>query len=641
MNQLRALIDDRGAHVLDGAIGTLLYEKGVFVNVCYDELNTTRPELVEGIHREYVEAGAEVLETNTFGANPVKLSGFGLEGRTEEINEAAAGLARRAAGDSAVVLGAIGPLGLRIEPWGPTSAGEAEKFFVRQARGLLDGGVDGFLLETFSDVNELHQALRAVRSVSDRPLFAQVAFEEGGNTSYGTNVETVAKSLEELGADVIGVNCSVGPSETLEVVERMARTTDLPLVAQPNAGLPRVVGDRKMYLASPAYMARYAARMVEAGARFVGGCCGTTPAHIREIRAAVSSSTAVLEGRASAEPEARDSVRVPSDRFPKAQLPVGTVERAAAPLAERSSLGEKLAAGRFVTSLELLPSTGWDPAPLSAEAQRAEASGADFVTVTDSGVGLRRMGAIPAGMLLARDLAADVVVRYTCRDRTMPRMISDLLGAAAAGIRNVLLVSGDLTATGPYPDHTAVFDIDSIGLTNLLDHLNRGVDPGGQEVHPPTPFVVGVMLNQGAADLEREERRYRWKLEAGADFIVTQPVFDTKMLTGLLDRTGGGVQPPVIATVSPLSSLRDAEYLAHEVPGVKVPEEILSRMEAAEQRGPDASEAEGLQIAREVIAAIRPRVQGIQLSPARSGGELCLRLLREVAQREGNAAGVG
>ncbi len=290
MTDLRALIQDGVVHVLDGAMGTLLYERGVFVNVCYDELNLTQPDLVGEIHQEYVEAGAEILKTNTFGANPVKLSGFALEEKTEEINSAAALLAQMVAGDGVMVVGAMGPLGLRIEPWGPTSAEEAEDYFRRQAQGLVDGDVDGFLLETFSHLNEMHQALRAVRSISNLPVLAQVTFEEGGNTSNGTDAETVARTLDEWGADVIGVNCSVGPSETLDVVERMASVTEVPLVAQPNAGLPRMVGDRKMYLASPSYMARYAVRMVEAGIRFVGGCCGMTPDHIRAIRVAVSVS---------------------------------------------------------------------------------------------------------------------------------------------------------------------------------------------------------------------------------------------------------------------------------------------------------------------------------------------------------------
>ena len=290
MTDLRDMIASAEPHVLDGAMGTLLYERGVFVNVCYDELNLTEPELVKGIHREYAEAGAELLETNTFGANPVKLSGFGLEEKTEEINSAAARLARSVAGDHALVLGAMGPLGIRIEPLGPTSEQDAEDYFRRQVAGLLTGGVDGFILETFSDLIELRQALRAVGSVGNHAVFAQVAFEEGGSTVHGVKVETVARTLEDWGADVIGVNCSVGPAEMLEVVERMARVTQLPLVAQPNAGLPQMVGGRKMYLASPSYLARYAARMAEAGASFLGGCCGTTPDHVRAIQAAVNPS---------------------------------------------------------------------------------------------------------------------------------------------------------------------------------------------------------------------------------------------------------------------------------------------------------------------------------------------------------------
>ena len=634
MTGLRALIQDGVVHVLDGAMGTLLYERGVFVNVCYDELSLTRPELVEGIHREYVEAGAEILETNTFGANPVKLSGFALDEKTEEINRAAAGLARMAAGDGVVVIGAIGPLGLRIEPWGPTSAEEAEDYFRRQAQGLVEGQVDGFLLETFSDLNELRQALRAVRSIGDLPVFAQVAFEEGGNTSYGTNAETVARTLDEWGVDVIGVNCSVGPSETLDVVERMAGVTEVPLAAQPNAGLPRLVGDRKMYLASPSYMARYAARMVEAGTRFVGGCCGTTPAHIRELQVAVSASGEDPRKRAGAGSKAFVSVRAPSGRAFGADLAVPGARGTAVPLGERSRLGQKLASGDFVTSFELLPPSGWDPEPLVAQARRALEAGADVVTLTDSSTGRRRMGAIPAGILLARDLDAEVVVRYTCRDRNMLRMISDFLGAAAAGIRNVLVVSGDPTSTGPYPDHTAVFDIDSIGLTNLLDHLNHGVDPGGQEVDPPTCFVVGVVLNQGTADLAREERRYRWKLKAGADFVVTQPVFDPAVLTAFLDRAASVRQVPVLATVSPLGSLRDAEYLAQEVPGTQMPRTLLERMGVAEARGPDTAKDEGLKIAREIVAAVRPRVQGVHVTQSRAGVDQSLDFLREVSGRE-------
>lgn len=623
MSTLRDLIEDATVHLLDGAIGTLLYERGVFVNVCYDELNLTEPGLVEGIHREYVEAGAEILETNTFGANPVKLSGFGLEERTEEINRAAALLARRAAGARAKVIGAMGPLGIRIEPWGPTSEAEAEAYFRRQASGLLEGDVDGFLLETFSDLNELRQALKAVRSVSDRPVFAQVTIEEGGNTSYGTDIETVARSLDEWGADVIGVNCSVGPAEILDAVERMARVTNRPLSAQPNAGLPRLVGDRKIYLASPAYMARYARRMVEAGARFVGGCCGTTPEHIREIRDAISE-TQVAESGPREVPFA--GVRASVAEAAEGRSPV--------PLSERSPLGAKLQAGDFVGTLELLPPHGWDLSGLVREIRAAGEGGVDAVTLLDATRGLRRMGVLPAASVLRGQVETEIIMHYTCRDRHMLRMISDFLGAAAAGIRNVLLVSGDPTATGPYPDHTAVFDIDSIGLTNVIHHLNRGVDPGGHAVEPPTRFVVGVALNQGSTDLDRELSRYRWKVEAGADFAVTQPVFDAEALLRFLDRAGTE-RIPVLAGLWPLTSLRDAEYLAQEVPGVQVPPEILRRMAEAEGRGAGAAAAEGRRILDEILDTILPHIQGVHVSASRSGQDSALELIREAKLRSG------
>jgi homocysteine S-methyltransferase len=622
---LRDLIRDGAVHLLDGAIGTLLYERGVFVNVCYDELNLTEPGLVEGIHREYVEAGAEIIETNTFGANPVKLSGFGLEEKTEEINRAAAILARRASAGRAKVVGAIGPLGIRIEPWGPTSEAEAEGFFRRQATGLLEGDVDGFLLETFSDLNELKQALKAVRSVSDRPVFAQVTIEEGGNTSYGTDVESVARSLEEWGADVIGVNCSVGPAEILDAVERMARVTEVPLSAQPNAGLPRLVGDRKIYLASPSYMARYARRMVEAGARFVGGCCGTTPEHIREIRDAIS------ETEVSDAPVREAGAAAP--RLPAQEVAVGS---SPVPLAERSPLGRALAAAEFVASIELLPPQGWDLSGLITDARRARAAGMDVVTLVDAGRGLRRAAVIPAAIVLAGQVDAEIVVHYTCRDRHMLRMISDFLGAAAAGIRNVLVVSGEPAPTGPYPDHTSVFDIDSIGLTNVLHHLNRGVDPGGHAVEPPTRFVVGVALNQGAADLERETSRYRWKVEAGADFAITQPVFDAGALLRFLERAGAP-RIPILAGLWPLATLRDAEYLAQEVPGVQVPQEILSRMAGAEARGAEEAVSEGRKILSEVLEAVLPHVQGVHVNGSRGGVELALELAEEARRRAGIA----
>lgn len=628
MKTLREMIDDGEAHLFDGAIGTLLYDRGVFVNVCYDEINLTQPTLVEGIHREYVAAGAEILETNTFGANPVKLSGFGLEERTEEINRAAALLARRAAGQKARVVGAIGPLGIRIEPWGPTSREEARGYFRRQAAGLIEGGVDGFLLETFSDLNELREGIEAIRSLTDLPIFAQVTIEEGGSTSYGTDVETVARSLDEWGVDVIGVNCSVGPAEILDAVERMAEVTKRPLSAQPNAGFPRLVGDRKMYLASPAYMARYAARMVRAGARFVGGCCGTTPEHIREIRR-------VLAGEEGGALRIGLAGVTATSRVPGSNAGVG---RDPVLLGERSPFGEKLAAGKFVISLEVLPPRGWDPAPLYDLAREAREAGVDLLTLVDTPEGSRRMGAVPAAILLAGRGEIEVAIRYPCRGRSMLRIISELLGAAGGGVRNLLVVSGEPSRAGPYPDPTAIEDIDSIGLTNVLHHLNRGVEPGGEVVDPPTRFVVGVALNQAAADLAKEKERYRWKLEAGADFAVSRPVFDPAELPAFF-RQFEGKRVPLLAGISPVASLEDVEFLSQEVPGVRVPASILVRMEGAGGEGSAKGREEGRTILGEILDDILPRVQGVHITAARGEIAGALALAREVRARVGGAGG--
>ena len=586
---MRDLIADGRVHVLDGAMGTLLYGRGVFVNVCYDELSITRPDLVATVHQEYVHAGAEILETNTFGANPVKLSSWGLEPRTEELNREAAKLARRAAAGHALVAGAIGPLGIRIEPWGPTSIAEAEELFRRQVEGLRQGGVDAFVLETFSDPAELAAAFRAVRSLSDLPVIAQMTVGEDGRSSYGAEVEQLAADLDALGADVIGLNCSVGPAAMLEALERMARVTRKPLSAQPNAGVPRTVRDRKIYLASPDYMAAYSRRLIDAGARFVGGCCGTTPDHVRRIRDAVAS-VQPKHGRGRA---AAGSAPAP-EAFPVAEVP----------LAERSELGMKLAGPDFVTSVELLPPHGWDAVALIGAARRIVAAGVDAVHVLDSTPTRSRMASVPSGIILTRDGEIDPVVHYGCRDRNMPGMLSDLLGAAAAGIRNVLVLSGDPPTQGPYPDQTVMFDIDSIGLINVLKGLNHGLDPGSAPIGEPTRFVVGTMANPGALDLDREVERFGYKVEAGADFALTQPVFELAALERFLALTARWPVPLLVA-VWPLASLRSAEFFANEVPGAAVPDAVVERMRKAEAGGAQAERAEGIAIAREVVAAVR------------------------------------
>jgi len=597
--------------VFDGAMGTLLYTRGVFVNVCYDELNLTQPELVQKIHAEYVNAGADILETNTFGANPVKLSSYGLADRTEEINTAAVRLARAAAGSQAHVTGAIGPLGIRIEPWGPTAREEASAFFARQVEGLLEGEVDGFVLETFADINELECAFRAVRAASDLPVFAQMTVGPDRTTSYGTDPVTIARTLEDLGADVVGLNCSVGPAVLLDAIEDMAECTSLPLSAQPNAGLPRTVRDRKMYMASPEYMAQYARRMIDTGVRFVGGCCGTTPDHVRAMAQAVGS----VHPR-----HATVAVKVGPGVESREQDPV--------PLERRSAWGRKLARGEPVASVEILPPHGWDRNQLVVPARELKVAGVDAVNIVDTPRVRSRMGSVPAAAIVERDVGIETVVHYTCRDKNMPGMISDLLGAAASGLRNLLLVSGDLPAMGPYPDATSVFDIDAIGLTNVVHGLNRGLDPGGGSIGAPTEFVVGVAVNQGAADQEREVRRFGYKVEAGADFAVTQPVFDVESLERFLEKVDEW-RVPVVAGIWPFISLRNAEYLANEIPGVIVPKGVVDRMRAAHQKGEEAALDEGVTIALEAIEALRPLVQGFHISAPSGRVDVALRVLRE------------
>ena len=609
MADLRSLLSDGRVHVIDGAMGTMLYDRGVFVNVCFDELNATRPHLVEEVHAQYVRAGAEIIETNTFGANPVKLSQFRLEERTGELNRRAAEIAVRAANGRAAVAGAIGPLGIRIEPLGPTSLDEARDYFRRQVDGLLEGGVDGFILETFSDLAELEQAFRAVKSRCDLPVIAQVTVEgDHGKTASGASAEQAARAAEAWGADVVGLNCSVGPAVVSDGIERMARVTSLPLSAQPNAGQPQAVRERKMYLTRPDYMAQYARRLMDAGARFVGGCCGTTPEHIR-----------LISERVAAIQPTKVSVRVTREAANDA------AGRPAPPLAARSALGRHLAHGDFVTSVRVVPPQGWDTAGLVKDCRALAAAGANVIAVhEDRGSG--RLGVLAAAAIVARSCpGVEPLVHYTCRDRKLPRMMSDLLGAAASGLRNVLLLTGDPPGPGPYPDYRSVVDVDSIGLTNVVTGLNAGVDPSGNDIGDPASFVVGVALNQSAQDREREVRRLHWKVEAGADFAVTQPVFDVDQLREFLAEAEQGI--PVIAGILSLESARQAEFLQNEVPGVHMPDRVVERMRRAQGRGAGRAATEGVEIAREIAGALRGEVAGVQISAVREGVEAVLGLV--------------
>ncbi len=637
---LQRFLDPAEVVLFDGAMGTMLYAKGVFINQCYDELALRAPELVRDVHRAYVAAGAEVLETNTFGANRAKLATYGLEAQVGPINRRAAELAREAAADApggraVLVAGAVGPLGVRIEPYGPTSRDEARAMFAEQMTALREGGADLFVLETFGDLLELEQALRAAREVDPSvPVVAMTTVGVDLRTPFGAAPADVARALDAWGADVIGLNCSVGPQTILEAIEQMAAVTPRKLAAMPNAGMPRDVGGRRIYMASAEYFATYARHLVQGGAKIVGGCCGTTPEHVRAMAQALRVERAMARSTSDQRSAIDDQRLSAAETTVTPRGPALSAERssliASVPLAERSRLGAKLAAGEFVTTVEIVPPRGIDTTKLLTDAATLHAAGVDAINVPDGPRAQSRMGAIATSLLIEQKVGIESVTHYACRDRNLLGMLSDLLGAAGLGLRNLLLITGDPPKMGPYPDATAVFDIDAIGLTNLVAGLNRGQDPGGNAIGAPTRFVVGVGVNPAAIDPAHERQRFAYKVEAGAEYAITQPVFDPAQLERFL-RTIEDVRIPIVAGIWPLVSARNAEFLANEVPGVTVPESVLVRMRQANARSKEHAAAEGIAIAREMLELVRGEVQGVQVSAPFGRVELALEVFGGLA----------
>lgn len=602
---LAPFIDTIDEHVLvcDGAMGTRLYSRGVFINRCFDGLNLTQPDLVSDVHLEYIRAGADVIETNTFGANRIKLGSFGLSDKLHAINVQGVRIARHAAREQVYVAGAIGPLGVRIEPWGRMGVDEAEAYFREQAQALLDGGVDLFIVETFRDLNEVRAAIRAIRGLSDLPVVAQMTIEEDGNSLDGTPPEEFAPALAATGAAVVGLNCSVGPAPILESIERMAAVTTARLSAQPNAGRPRDIEGRTLYLSSPEYLASYARRLVQVGVRLVGGCCGTTPEHIRHVKAAVRTLSPG-RGRSTVTPIARPTAPVHPPMAPPT------------PTAEKSRLSSALARGKFVVLAELTPPRGHESGVLVDQARTLRIRGVDAINIPDSPLLRASTSALAAAVIVEQRAGVETLLHYTCRDHRLLGMQRDLLGAHAMGVRNLLITTGDPQRMDEFQDATLTFDADSIGLTNVVTRLNQGSDIGGQPVLPPTAFHVGAAVNHSALNPDEEVRRLRYKVEAGAEFVITHPVFDAGDLAAFIERAGG-IPVPVIAAVWPLEDARRAEALANEVPGVRVPAGFIQRLLDAEAQGRAA--AEGMAIAREIVRAVRPMVQGVEVvvAPAR------------------------
>jgi methionine synthase / methylenetetrahydrofolate reductase(NADPH) len=582
--------------VADGAMGTMLYSRGVFINRCFDELNVAQPDLVRQIHREYVKAGAEILETNTFGANRARLSAFGMAEKLKAINLAGVRIAREAAGEHTFVAGAIGPLGVRIEPLGPTSFAEARDIFREQADALIEGGADLLILETFGNLGELREAVTAAHEASGGaiPIVAQVTIDDFGHLPGGADTESFTREMDSWPVDVIGLNCSVGPKATLETIELMMQYTSKPMSAMPNAGLPTRVEGRNIYLCSPEYMAQYARRLLWAGVRIIGGCCGTTPDHIKLIR----SETRSLQPAAK-----KLAVTVETPHAKVHSLP-------AVPVAGKSKLGAKLAEGKFVSFVEILPPRGVDAKLEIAGARRCAEAGIDCINVPDGPRASARMSAQVTCQLIQQQAGIEAVSHFCCRDRNILGIQSELLGAHAAGIRNLICITGDPPRMGLYPDATAVFDVDAIGLVNIVNNLNHGLDIGGNPMGSQTAMLIGVGANPGAVNMDEEIRRLDWKVEAGAEYIVTQPVFDLDLLEIFLRRTEH-VKIPVICGIWPLTSFRNAEFMVNEL-RVPVPAPFMDRMQRVDNA--EKAREEGVNIAREMVVRVRSMVQGVQLS---------------------------
>jgi homocysteine S-methyltransferase len=599
---------EEGVLVCDGAMGTMLYAKGIYINRNFDELNLASPELVQRVHREYLEAGADILETNTFGANHIKLSAFGLENRVTEINQAGVRLAKEIAGGKAFIAGSVGPIGKPLTPRGPITSGEAESAFQEQISALAGAGADIIIIETIADLREMKLAITSAKRVCHLPIIAQMAFTEEGVTAAGNSPEEIVIELEPLGVAVVGVNCSSGPQPVLEVIDRMAKVRHGKLSAQPNAGQPQMIDGRFLYLASPEYLAEYARRYVTLGVSIVGGCCGTTPEHIRAVKAMVK----MLHP-----PKAKP---IPISATPVAEAASAIVVPAKPE--EKSAFGKKLGK-KFVISVELDPPRGTDPKKVIEGATELHRAGIDAINVADSPRAMARMSPISLCRLILEKVGIETIVHVTTRDRNLLGLQSDLIGAYGLGLHNILAVTGDPPKLGDYPNATAVYDVDSIGLVNIISLLNQGQDLAGNSISPATKFLIGVGVNPGAPDFEKEIERYEKKVTAGAEYALTQPVYEISAFEKFLKRVEH-LKIPILVGILPLRNYKHAEFLHNEVPGMSIPDKIRERIRLAGENAPK----EGIKIAQEALTEAKSMVSGAYLIPPFNKYEIALEVLQ-------------
>ncbi len=603
----------------DGAMGTMLYAKGVYLNKCYDALNLESPQLVEGIHQEYLQAGCELLETNTFGGNRIRLKAHGLEHQLKEINAAGVAIAKKAVEEyskkslkTAWIGASMGPLGVNSDPFGPISRDETADIYREQAEVLDKAGVDLFLLETFTHLTQLESAVEGVRSVSkDKPIVALMTVNDEGNSLLQESPDVMATRMNALPVEVIGFNCSSGPSIVLDVLETVRPLTEKYIAVFPNAGVPKQVGGRFIYLSTPEYFGSFAKKFVTVGANLIGGCCGTTPTHMRRVRDSILSTGHL--GKSSS------VLKEPTKAAPDVEI---------TPIEKRSRLSAKLAAGKFAVSVEIDPPKGTQFSKALEAAKACKDAGVDCINIADGPRASARMSPMSMAVILERDVGIETIIHYCCRDRNILGMQSDLLGANALGLRNVLIITGDPPKLGDYPEAASVFDVDAIGLTKIVHRLNRGMDVAGNPIGKPTSFYQGVGCNPGSLNFDLEMKRLRQKVDAGAEYILTQPVYDhatfEKFLTAYQKFP---VKIPVLIGILPLASLKNAEFLHNEVPGMQIPEETLKRMAA--QTTPDAQRAEGIAIAREALREFRKDVQGTYVMPPFNRADIALEVVGE------------
>ena len=618
-----------GVVLADGAMGTYLYERGIPFDRSFDLLNLTDRSLIQSIHREYIRAGAELIETNTFGANRYRLQAHGSAEPARLVNRAGAQLARNAreeVGETVFVAGAIGPLGKPVAPLGTIAREEAFDAYREQVEGLVEGGVDLLILETQTDLGEAAIAIDAIRSVtSDLPLVVQMTFTEDGRTLYGAYPEDVARAMDPGKVDVLGANCSVGPQALFEIVQRLHRRSNLPVSVMPNAGLPQYVNGRFVYLSSPEYLADYAGRFAAAGARLIGGCCGTTPTHTRKMKEALRVAPAP-----SASADASVETVVPVRPMP---VIVRFEEPSATDLVNRTQLSRKLADKKFAVSVEVDPPRGARPKKMIEGAQLLKDAGVDFINVADSPMARVRMSSIALASMITHQVGIETILHFTCRDRNLMGIQSDLMGAHALGIRNILALTGDPPRAGDYPNTTAVFDVDSIGLIRVLKQLNAGTDLGGNSIGEPTTFVIGCAVNPTADTLDTELERFGRKVEAGAEFAMTQPLYELETLTKFLSLVGKP-RIPILLGLLPLQSHRHAEFLHNEVPGIHVPDHAREAMRTAGEKGIEV----GVEMCRKLLLEARDLVEGAYLMPSFGRYEVVARVAEAVLDRGSKTA---